>query len=227
MNRAIGHGDEQRVREIIQTKGFDINSRDEVSAASFHLNIHESSHGFRMAGPLFSLLVARDTLKLLLCYSRVVQILQSSHRRGFLHSIFPAPSDTMRSSSSWRRAEQTPTTRTRSFPPLLLCPLTLQWGNTALHVCVSDAKITSLLLIHGANPNLKNTVHSSSFFSLAEIPQDGETPLHAAAYRGELDTATLLVSHGALLDLRNNVTSPSSLLLSSCMTQTFFPLPHL
>jgi ankyrin repeat protein len=112
-----------------------------------------------------------------------------------------------------------------SSPPL--SSDSLQWGNTALHVCVSDAKITSLLLIHGANPNLKNTVHSSSFFSLAEIPQDGETPLHAAAYRGELDTATLLVSHGALLDLRNNVTSPSSLLLSSCMTQTFFPLPHL
>jgi cytohesin len=54
--------------------------------------------------------------------------------------------------------------------------------------------LTQLLLEHGADPNIQQ--------------QDGDTPLHVAAFRGDVEATQLLLSYGAKVDIKNYLVSP-------------------
>ena len=62
-------------------------------------------------------------------------------------------------------------------------------GNTPLH-CVRDSTVAESLLDNAAD------VHHTN--------DDGDTPLHLAAWHGELDIAKLLIQKEAAVDRRNN-----------------------
>ena len=63
-------------------------------------------------------------------------------------------------------------------------------GSTALHLAIEHAKVTRLLLEHGADPNIKN--------------ERGCTPLHDASFGHHFYTMESLVQHGADVETRDH-----------------------
>jgi ankyrin repeat protein len=82
-------------------------------------------------------------------------------------------------------------------------------GETPLHnvLCSTDRmvydRVLSILLAHGANPNVatKNGAETGGF--MRDSRTCGETPLHRAAAFGEANTIQLLINAGAKVDARD------------------------
>jgi ankyrin repeat protein len=84
-------------------------------------------------------------------------------------------------------------------------------GETPLHTSVVSTdrvlhdRVLTVLLAHGANPNVatKNSVETGGF--MRDARTRGETPLHRAAAFGDENTIKLLLDAGAQIDARDAI----------------------
>jgi len=82
-------------------------------------------------------------------------------------------------------------------------------GETPLHsaLCKTDRmvydRVLTVLLSHGANPNVATTPGVETGAFMRDCRTKGETPLHRAAAFGEVETIRLLKDAGAIIDAKD------------------------
>jgi ankyrin repeat protein len=82
-------------------------------------------------------------------------------------------------------------------------------GETPLHaaLCKTDRlvydRVLTVLLSHGANPNVATTPGMETGGFMRDCRTKGETPLHRAAAFGEVETIRLLIDAGAVVDAKD------------------------
>jgi ankyrin repeat protein len=82
-------------------------------------------------------------------------------------------------------------------------------GETPLHNALSQTdrlmydRVLTVLLTHGANPNVATTPGVETGAFMRDCRTKGETPLHRAAAFGEVETIRMLKGAGAIIDAKD------------------------